>query len=274
MYHNEPLRGHHEIHKTIKVISQSYYFLHMQEKVKKYMNKCNLCHKIKPSRHKPYGEMRQALTLNQLWASVAMDFIVKLLSSKKSLTGVSYDLILTIVDWLMKEVQFILYKKVSNAKELVYTFLQNVTALQDLPDEIIFNRDKLFMSNFWTVLTRQLRLSHKMSTVYHSQTDDQTEWMNQVIKQYLREYVNYCQMNWVALLPVTQIVYNTSVNQITGTTSFFVNHGYNTNLFQEPREATVLTEQVNITVTEMQRLHKELKRDIEFLSHRSAFYHN
>ena len=37
---------------------------------------------------------------------------------------------------------------------------------------------------------------------------------------------------------------------------------------------TVLTEQVNITVTEMWTLHKKLKQDIEFLSHRSVFYHN
>ena len=57
-------------------------------------------------------------------------------------------------------------------------------------------------------------------------------------------------------------------------TSFFVNHEYNVNLFQESKKAMMLTEQVNVTVTEMQMLHKELKQDIEFLSHRLAFYHN
>ena len=56
--------------------------------------------------------------------------------------------------------------------------------------------------------------------------------------------------------------------------SFFTNHEYNANLFQESKKATVLTEQVNVTVTEMQTLHKELKQDIKFLLHRSAFYHN
>ena len=50
-------------------------------------------------------------------------------------------------------------------------------------------------------------------------------------------------------------------------TSFFVNYEYNVNLFLELKKATVLTEQVNITVTDMQELHKELKKDIEFLSH-------
>ena len=71
-----------------------------------------------------------------------------------------------------------------------------------------------------------------------------------------------------------QLVYNTSVNQITDIISFFVNHEYNTNLFLELKKATVLIKQVNITVTEMQRLHKEMKRDIKFLSHQSVFYHN
>ena len=113
-----------------------------------------------------------------------------------------------------------------------------------------------------------------MSTVYHSQTDDQTEWMNQVIEQYLREYVNYHQINWIVLLSVTQIAYNTSVNQTTDMTSFFVNHEYNANLFQESKKAMILIKQVNITMTEMQTLHNKLKQDIKFLSHRSAFYHN
>ena len=136
------------------------------------MNNYDLCHKIKSSRHKSYKEMRQTLTSDWFWASVVMNFIVKFSLSKKLLTEVFYDLILTIVNWLTKKVQFILYKKVLNAEELTYIFLWNVTALQDLSDKIIFNRDKLFMSNFWTVLTRQLRLLHKMSIVYHSQMND------------------------------------------------------------------------------------------------------
>ena len=77
-----------------------------------------------------------------------MNFIVKLLLLKKLLTRVFYNSILILVNQLMKEVQFILYKEVSNAEELMYIVLRNVTALQDLSDEIIFNRDKLFILKF------------------------------------------------------------------------------------------------------------------------------
>ena len=65
MYHNELLREYHEIYKIIKAISQSYYFLYMQEKVTKYVSKCNLYHKIKLSRYRSYEEMRQISTSDQ-----------------------------------------------------------------------------------------------------------------------------------------------------------------------------------------------------------------
>ena len=57
-------------------------------------------------------------------------------------------------------------------------------------------------------------------------------------------------------------------------TLFFVNYRHNINLFFELKKAIVLTEQVNITAKKIQQMHKELKKDIEFLSHRSAFYYN
>ena len=69
-------------------------------------------------------------------------------------------------------------------------------------------------------------------------------------------------------------MYNMSINAITEQTSFFTNHEYNMNLFLEPKKVIVLTEQVKVAVNKMHKLHKELKTDIEFLSHHSVFYHN
>ena len=98
MYHNKLLREHWGVHKMIKATSWSYYFLHMWKKVQSYVNKCDLCHKIKSLRHKSYKEIRTVLTPEQSWALVVMNFIMKLPPSKKLLTGVIYDLILTIVN--------------------------------------------------------------------------------------------------------------------------------------------------------------------------------
>ena len=148
MYYDEPLRGHQGTHKTIEAISWSYYFPHMRKKVQGYVNKCDLCHKIKSTRHRSYEEMRTAPTPSWPWVSVIMNFIVKLSPSKEPLTKVTYNSILIIVNWLTKKVRFLPYKKVSDVKELAYTFLRNVTALQGLSDKIISDRDKLFTLRF------------------------------------------------------------------------------------------------------------------------------
>ena len=58
-----------------------------------------------------------------------MNFIIKLLFLKKLLTKIFYNSILIIVNQLIKEVCFILYKKVLNVEELMYIFLRNVTVL-------------------------------------------------------------------------------------------------------------------------------------------------
>ena len=107
-----------------------------------------------------------------------MNFIIKLSLLKKFLTKVVYDLILTVVDWLIKKARFILYFEALNAEELIYMFLRNITAFNKLSEEIIFNRDKLFIFNFWISLIKQLEIKYKLSTVYYLQIDKQTEWIN------------------------------------------------------------------------------------------------
>ena len=77
-----------------------------------------------------------------------MNFIIKLLLLKKLLTKVTYNLILTIVDQLIKKTRFILYLEALNTEELVYMFLRNVTVFNKLSEEIISDKDKLFIFNF------------------------------------------------------------------------------------------------------------------------------
>jgi len=64
-----------------------------------------------------------------------------------------------------------------------------------LPDEIVSDRDKLIISKFWQSLTQQLSSKHKLSTIAYSQTDEQTEQINQTLEQYLCCYINYQQNN-------------------------------------------------------------------------------
>jgi hypothetical protein len=81
-----------------------------------------------------------------------LDFIVKLPLLKEIFIGVTYDSILVITDRLIKYAYFIPYKEDLTVEELVYIFNRNIVTNYRIPEEIISNRNKLFMSNFWKSL--------------------------------------------------------------------------------------------------------------------------
>jgi hypothetical protein len=58
--------------------------------------------------------------LRQPWKSVTMDFIIKLLKSKDSITDQEYNSILMITNWFTKESKFIPINKVTDAPGTVY----------------------------------------------------------------------------------------------------------------------------------------------------------
>ncbi len=158
---------------------------------------------------------------------------MKLLTSKNPAWGVKFDSILTIVDRLTKYTMFISFKKTTTASVLMYTILQELINNHRLSKEFIINRDKLFTSKFWEMLTAELRINHKMLTAYHSQMNRQSKQMNQTVETYLRHYVNRNQNNWVQLLSTTQFVYNNTQNETTEETPFWVNYEYNPKVWQE-----------------------------------------
>ena len=89
--------------------------------------------------------MKSPSTLDRAWKSIAWDFIVKLPKSKERLTNVTYNSILVITDKLTKYGYFIPYKESSNTEDLVYVFLRIVIANHRLLEEVILDRDKLFI---------------------------------------------------------------------------------------------------------------------------------
>ena len=73
---------------------------------------------------------------------------MKLLLLKDLIIRVEYDSILTIIERLIKYLIAILYLELSTTKELAFIFLKEVVSKHRILEEIISNRDKLFISKF------------------------------------------------------------------------------------------------------------------------------
>ena len=86
------------------------------------------------------------------------------------------------------------------AEEVIYLFKQHIIANHKVFMKVISDKDMWFRSKFWQTLTALKEIKIKMSTTEHSQTNDQIKKLNQIVKQYLKCYVNYQQNNWIELL--------------------------------------------------------------------------
>ncbi len=233
-----------------------------------------MCIYTKHKWHKSYELLKSFSTSDHAWRSIALNFIVKLSKSKKRVIEAIYDFILIITNRLIKYKYFLSYKKTTFAKDLTYTFLRMIVANHELSDEIISNRDKLFTLKFWKFLMNQLEIHHKLLTAYHLQTNEQMKRMNQTLKQYLRCYINYRQNDWVQLLSVARLTFNSTTTEVISMSSFFANYEFKSKTLKKSREFAQLAQKATLQIEQLQLLQKELQKNIQFLSKCMTLYAN
>ena len=74
-------------------------------------------------------------------------------------------------------------------------------------------------------LNNLLGIQMKLSTVYHPQTDGQTERINQELEQYLRVFIDHRQEQWLDWLGIAEFMYNNKIYTATKISLFKVNYG-------------------------------------------------
>ena len=94
---------------------------------------------------------------------------------------------------LTKMTHYISTIKTIRAENLAEILIREIVRIHDLSNSIITNRDSMFTVKYYFFLCYALKIRAKLSTVFHSQTDDQTKRQNSTMKQYLRAYVNFAQ---------------------------------------------------------------------------------
>ncbi|GKF39094.1 putative reverse transcriptase domain-containing protein, partial [Tanacetum coccineum] len=158
-----------------------------------YVSRCLTCSKIKAEHQKPLGFLQQPKIPEWKWEKLKMDFITKL---PKSSSG--YDTIWVIVDRLTKSVltsylfvkttkqrnwqrfmstraHFLPIREDYKTEKLAKIYVNEIVARHGVPVSIISNRDGRFTSHLWQAFQEALGTRLDMSTVYHPQTNSQSE---------------------------------------------------------------------------------------------------
>ena len=96
--------------------------------------------------------------------------------------------------------------------------------------------DTQFAIGLMRELNEMLGIKTKLSTVFHLQSDGQTERINQELEQYLQMFIDYCQEQWPEWLGTADFAYNNKVYSGTKVSPFKANNGQNPRIGFELRK--------------------------------------
>ncbi len=173
-HHDNSLAKHFDADKISELLDCKYYWKSMIKDVKKYIDTCNICQKMKMKCHLSYDKLKSLSRFTNSWKEITMNFITNLSFSKWK--EVVYDLILVIVNHYMKMTRYLSMKKTLTIVELAKLFFKQIALRYEVLNDIIINKDNLFINAFWSEVCYHVKMKRRLSIAFHSQTDDQTEW--------------------------------------------------------------------------------------------------
>ncbi|UYV70240.1 hypothetical protein LAZ67_7002261 [Cordylochernes scorpioides] len=208
-YHNHMSNGHLGVARTMYRIKSKYFWPSMLKDVSEFVKTCHLCQSRKGSNQLPSGLLEPIPPANFPFERIGIDFVGPLPSTKNRKKW-----IIVLTDYYTRYAET---KAVSEAtvKEVSKFLVEDIFLRHGAPQYLISDR------------------------ALNLPTNGLTERLNRTLINMLSMYVNTDQKNWDEILPFITHAYNTTIQETTGYSPFFLMFG---------REPTSLLDDRNISV--------------------------
>ena len=217
--HDSPLSGHPSRENTRELLAREYTWPGMTQDVRRFVRNCNTCGKSKIWREQKHGLLKPLSIPERIWSELSVDFITGLAPSKDCTN------IMVVIDQLSKSI-IVVPMKETRVIDVAQTLLEHIFQHHGLPMTIESDRGTQFVSMLWTEVCRLVKITQRLLTAFHPETDGATERANQELKTYLRIFISFQQEDWAFQFPIAMMALNSRVSQSTGLSPFFMTHGY------------------------------------------------
>ncbi|UYV82343.1 hypothetical protein LAZ67_21001753, partial [Cordylochernes scorpioides] len=217
--HDSPMAGHLGFAKTYDRVRKKYFWPGMYRSVKQYVSHCRECQGRKGSTGRPPGQLVPIPPVVRPFQRVGIDLLGRFPVSNN---GNKWIVVAT--DYLSR---YAMTRAIPNgsAEEVGKFMIEDVLLKHGAPRELISDRGRTFISRTLKEINDLCGTIHRFTSAYHPQTNGLTERLNKTLADMLSMYVDVEQRNWDAVLPYVTFAYNTSQQESTGFSPFYLIHG-------------------------------------------------
>lgn len=218
--HDDITAGHLGMKITLDKIRQRYFWPKMFAEITRYVSSCPDCQTRKTPPMRPSGLLQPLPPAQRPFQRIGMDFLGPLTTSSNGNRHV-----IVMIAYHTKWVEAVATPE-ATAACAAKAFLEAVVLRHGAPEQVVTDRGHHFVAGMTKELFRLTQTNHARTAAYHPQTNGLCERFNRTIAEMISQYVSTDHRDWDEFLPFATFAYNTSVQETTGYTPFFLLYGH------------------------------------------------
>jgi hypothetical protein len=217
--HDDTTAGHLGENRTYDKVAQRYFWNGIFRDVERYVKACPDCQSKKKGRYQKPPGFLEVSQVEKPWARVGMDILGPFPTSQ---AGNRY--IIVAVDYVTKWAEAAALP-IAGAQQVADFFLNEVLLRHGAPRKLTTDQGKCFTAKMMQKVVRAMETNHQTTTAYHPQANGLVERLNHTLADMLSMYVSRDHTDWDVTLPFVRFAYNTSKQESTGKSPFYLMHG-------------------------------------------------
>ena len=179
---NNDQNYHSKIHRCYDRIFNTLYIFRFSRKIKKYIEHCFICQLAQIKRHRFYEKLMFIIFVSRSFHIIVIDFILIMFDEM--------NIVMFAICKHSRRISLIFDKNIYETKKWINALLNRLLIVDwKMSEIIIFDRDSKFMSNFWQIFFIKLNTKLLISMTYHSQINDSSKRINQIVEIVIRYFV-------------------------------------------------------------------------------------